>query len=102
MSDNPIKFPSSEPSSEDDLSCHQSSEEDDSSDDWRASDYSLPWSSEKEDLEEEEDEDEDDDEEEEDDSGDSTPTSTRLLPSDQGEHDPLALTERITFRLRSL
>jgi len=101
MSDNPIKFPGSESSSEDDLSCHQCSEEDDSSNDWRASDYSLPWSSEKEDLEEE-DEDEDDDEEEGDDSSDSTPTSTHLLPSEQGEHDPLALTERITFRLRSL
>ena len=61
MSDNPIKFPSSEPSSEDDLSCHQSSEEDDSSDDWRASDYSPPWSSEKEDEEEDDEDDNDSD-----------------------------------------
>ena len=76
---------------------HHSSEEDVSSDDWRSSDYSSPWSSDKEDPEEE-----DEDEEEKDDSGDSTPTLTPLLPSEQGEHDPLALTERITFRLCSL
>jgi hypothetical protein len=36
------------------LAAHQSSEEDVSSDDWRSSDYSPMWSSEKEDLEEEE------------------------------------------------
>ena len=68
MSDNPIKFLSSESSNEDDLSCHRSSKEDGSSDNWRASYYSPPWSSEKEDPEEEEDEDE---EEDDDDSGDS-------------------------------
>jgi hypothetical protein len=62
MSDNPIKFPSSPSSSEDDLPSHQSSEEDISSDDWMPSDYSPPWSSKKEDLEEEDkDEDEEDD-----------------------------------------
>jgi hypothetical protein len=68
MSNNPIKFPSSESSSEDDLSCP--SEEDVSSNDWRASDYSPSWSSKKEDLEKEEDEDEDEEEEEEDDNDD--------------------------------
>jgi hypothetical protein len=57
MSDNPIKFSSSLSSSEDDLPAHQSFEEDVSSDDWRPSDYSPPWSSKKED---DEDEDEDD------------------------------------------
>jgi hypothetical protein len=41
------------------LPAHQSSKEDVSSDDWRFSNYSPPWSFEKEDLEEE-DEDEDD------------------------------------------
>jgi hypothetical protein len=54
ISDSPIKFPSSPSSSKDDLAAHQSSEEDVSSDDWRSSDYSPLWSSEKEDLEEEE------------------------------------------------
>ena len=59
MSDNPIKFPSSPSSSEDELPSQHSSEENVSSDDGM-SDYSPPWSS-KEDLEEE-DEDEDEDE----------------------------------------
>jgi hypothetical protein len=58
MLDNPIKFPSSLSSSEDELPAHQSSKEDVSSDDWMPSDYSPLWSSKKEDLEEE-DEDED-------------------------------------------
>ena len=87
MSDSPIKFPSSPSSSEDDLLAHQSSEEDVSSDDWRPSDYSPPWSSEKEDLEEE---DEDDADAEDDDPTPTpmTPTQTlpRLLPSERGEH----------------
>jgi len=61
MLDSPIKFPSSPSSSEDDLPAHHSFEEDISSDDWRSSDYSPPWSSEKEDPEEEDDEDEDED-----------------------------------------
>ena len=61
MSDNPIKFPSSLSSSEEDLLAHQSSEEDVSSNDWRSFDYSPSWSSEKEDPEEDQDEDEDDD-----------------------------------------
>ena len=57
MSDSPIKFPSSESSSEDDLLAHQSFEEDSSSYDWRASDYSPLWSSEKDSEEEEDEED---------------------------------------------
>jgi hypothetical protein len=62
MSDSPIEFPSNPSSSEDDLPAHQSSEEDVSFDDWRPSNYSRPWSSEKEDpeMEDEEYEDEDD------------------------------------------
>ena len=43
---------------QDELPSHHSSEENVSSDDWM-SDYSPPWSSEKEDLEEEDDKDED-------------------------------------------
>jgi hypothetical protein len=58
MSDNPIKFPSSLSSSEDELPSHHS-EENISSDDGM-SDYSPPWSFEKEDLEEEDEEDKDD------------------------------------------
>ena len=68
MSDSPIKFPSSPSSSEDDLPAHQSSEEDVSSDDWRPFDYSPPWSSEKEDLEEEDADAEDDNDDSDDDS----------------------------------
>jgi hypothetical protein len=64
MLDSPIKFSSNESSSEDDLPAHQSSEEEISSDIWRASDYSPTWSFEKEDPEEE---DKDEEEEEEDD-----------------------------------
>ena len=75
-------------SSEDDLPAHQSSEEDVSSDDWRSSDYSPPWSSEKEDPEEDDEDDADD--------SDSDTTSTHLHPSERGEH------ERIIFRLSSL
>jgi hypothetical protein len=67
MAKSPIKFPSSESSSEDDLPAHQSSEKDVSSDDWRYFDYSPLWSFEKEDLEEEEDKEE---EEEDDDDAD--------------------------------
>ena len=52
ISDRPIKFPNNPSSSDDDLPAHQSSEEDVSSDDWRSSNYSPPWSSEKEDPEE--------------------------------------------------
>jgi len=90
MSDIPIKFPSSLSSSEDDLLAHQSSKEDVSSNDWRSSDYSPPWSSEKEDLEDEDedkDEDDADAEDADDDSYDSalTPTSPRLLPSERGD-----------------
>ena len=73
MSDNPIKFPSSPSSSEDELPSHHSSEENVSFDD-RMSDYSPPWSSEKEDpeVEEEGEEDEDDtDDDPEDDDSDS-------------------------------
>jgi hypothetical protein len=65
MSDNPIKFPSSPSSSEDELPSHHSSEENVSFNDGM-SDYSPPWSSEKEDSEEDEDEDEDEDDAEDD------------------------------------
>jgi hypothetical protein len=72
MSDSPIKFPSSPLSNEDDLPAHQSFEEDVSADDWRPSNYSPPWSSEKEDPEEEDEEDKDeDDAEDENDNSDS-------------------------------
>ena len=57
MLDGPIKFPSSPSSSEDDLPAHHSSKEHISSDEWMSSNYSPPWSSEKEDPEEDEDED---------------------------------------------
>ena len=70
MSDNPIKFPNSLSSSEDGLLAHQSSEEDVSSNDWMPSDYSPPWSSEKEDEDEDEDEDEEDDADADDDTDD--------------------------------
>ena len=71
MFDSPIKF-SSSLSSEDDLLAHQSSEEDVSSDDWMPSDYSPPWSSKKEDLEEEdEDKDKENDADADDDNDDS-------------------------------
>jgi hypothetical protein len=82
MSDSPIKFPSSPSSSDDDLPAHQSSEEDVSSNDWRSSDYSPPWSSEKEDLEEENEEDKDEDDANTKDDNDSsiTPTLTLTLP----------------------
>jgi hypothetical protein len=56
MADNPIKFPSSPSSSEDELPSHHSFEENVSSDDWM-SDYSPPWSSKKDLDEEDEDED---------------------------------------------
>ena len=56
MSDNPIRFASSPSSSEDKLPSHHSSKENVSSDDGM-SDYSPPWSSEKEDLEEKDEED---------------------------------------------
>jgi len=70
MSDSPIKFPSSPSSSEDDLPAHQSSKEDVYSNDWMPSDYSPPWSSEKEDEDEDEDEDEEDDADADDDTDD--------------------------------
>jgi hypothetical protein len=60
MSDSPIKFSSSESSSEDDLLAHQSSEVEISSDVWRAFDYSPSWSFEKEDPEEEDEVEEED------------------------------------------
>ena len=79
MSDNPIKFPSSPLSSDDDLPAHLSFEEDVSSDNWMPSDYSPPWTSKKVDSEDEdEDEDleedadaDDDDDDDSDDSDDS-------------------------------
>jgi len=89
MSNSPIKFPNSSSSSEDDLPTHQSFEEDVSYNDWRSSDYSPPWSSEKEDPEEEEEEDEDkddtdtdaeDDDDDDDDSDDSDSNSDFALP----------------------
>jgi len=60
MSDNPIKFPSSPSSSEDEFPSHHSSKENISSDDRMSSDYSPLWSSKKEEPEEEDEEDEDD------------------------------------------
>jgi hypothetical protein len=59
------------------LPAHQSSEEDVSSDDWRSSDYSPPWSSEKEDPEEE---DEDNADANDDDSDDSNSDSDFASP----------------------
>ena len=56
MLNNPIKFPSSPSSNENELPSHHSSEENVSSDD-RMSDYSPPWTSEKEDPEEEDEDD---------------------------------------------
>ena len=80
MSDNPIKFPSIPSSSEDELSSHHSFEENVSSDDGM-SDYSPPWSSEK-DLEEvdEEDEDEDNADTEDDDDNSDDSDSNFILP----------------------
>ena len=66
MSDNPIKFPSSPSSSEDELPSHHSSKENISSDDGM-SDYSPLRISKKKDTEEEEEEDEDDADAEDDD-----------------------------------
>ena len=76
MSDIPIKFPSSLSSSEDDLLAHQSSEEDVSFDDWMPSDYSPPWSSEKENPEEEEDDANADTEDDDDDSDDDSDSNS--------------------------
>ena len=70
MSDSPIKFPSSLLSSEDELPSHYSSEENVSSNDGM-SNYSPPWSSEKEDLEEEDEDEDDADADAEDDDDDS-------------------------------
>jgi hypothetical protein len=70
MSDNPIKFPSSPSSSEDELPSYHSFEENISSSDGM-SDYSPPWSSEKENPEEEDEEDEDKDDTEYSDDSDS-------------------------------
>ena len=73
MSDSPSKFPSSPSSNEDELPSHHSSEENISSNDGM-SNYSLPWSSKKEDPEEEDEDDadtEDDNDDFDDDSDDS-------------------------------
>jgi hypothetical protein len=70
MSDNPIKFPSSPSSSEDELPSYHSFEENISSSDGM-SDYSPPWSFEKENPEEEDEEDEDKDDTEYSDDSDS-------------------------------
>jgi hypothetical protein len=94
MSDNPIKFLSSPLFSEDELLSHHSSKENVSSDDGMF-DYSPPWSSKKEDLEEEDKDDanvEDDDDDSDDNSMTLTLTSPRLLPSERGN----------IFRLSSL
>jgi hypothetical protein len=74
MSNNPIKFPSNPSSSENELPSYHSSEENVSSNDG-LSDYSPPWSSEKEDPEEEDEEDEDNADAEDDDNDDSDFTS---------------------------
>ena len=66
MLDNPIKFLSSPPSSEDKLPSHHSSEENIFSND-RMSDYSPPWSSKKDPEEKDEDEDDADADAEDDD-----------------------------------
>jgi hypothetical protein len=80
--DKPIKFPSNPSSSEDKLPSHHYSKENVSSNDGM-SDYSPPWSSDKEDLEEE---DEDDVNAEPKTTMMmilmTTPTSPRLLPSE--------------------
>jgi hypothetical protein len=69
MSDSPIKFPSSPSSNEDELPSHHSSEENVSTNDGM-SDYSPPWSSEKEDLDEEDEDDADADAEDDDEDSD--------------------------------
>ena len=85
MSDRPIKFPSSPSSSKDELPSHHSSEENVSFEDGMF-DYSPPWSSEKEDLEEEDedkddtDTDAEDDDDDDDDSDDSDSNSDFALP----------------------
>ena len=79
MSNSPIKFPSSPSSSEDELPSHHSTEENVSSDDGM-SDYSPPWSSEKEDPEEEDEDDADGDADVEDDSDDSDSGSDFASP----------------------
>jgi hypothetical protein len=84
MSDNPIKFPRSPSSSEDDLPTHHSSEEDISSDEWMSSDHIPLWSSKKEDPEEEDEDDAntdaEDDDDSDDDSNDSNSDSNFALP----------------------
>jgi hypothetical protein len=91
MSDNPIKFPSSPSSSEDELPSYHSFEENISSSNGM-SDYSPPWSSEKEDPEEEDEEDEDKDDTEDSDDSDSNFASPppkrarRLLSSARGSY----------------
>ena len=76
----PIKFPSSSSSSEDELPSHQSSKENVSSNDGM-SDYSPPWSFEKEDPEEDDEEDEnEDDADAEDVDGSSDSDSDFALP----------------------
>jgi hypothetical protein len=77
MSNNPIKFPSSPSSSKDELPSHHSSKENVSSDD-EMSDYSPPWSSEKEDLEEDEDDVDIDVKGDEDDSDDNSDDSNSV------------------------
>ena len=102
MSDSPIKFPSSPSSNEDELPSHHSFEENVSSDDGM-SNYSPPWSSEKEDPEKEDEEDkhdadadaEDDDDDSNDDSDDSDSDSDFVSPRPK-------LARRAIFRLSSL
>jgi hypothetical protein len=80
MSDSPIKFSSGPTSSEDELPSHHSKENVSSSDGML--DYSPPWSSKKEDLEEEDEDDADADAEDDsnDDSNDSDSDSDFALP----------------------
>ena len=89
ISDSPNKFLGSPSSSEDELPSHHSSEENVSFDD-RMSDYSPPWSSEKEDPEEEDeddvdtnvkDDDDDSDTDSDDSDSDSDSDSDFALPS---------------------
>ena len=71
MLGSPIKFPSSPSSSEDKLPSHHSS------DDWMSSNYSPPWSSKKEDLEEKDEDDADADDDDDSDSDFDSPPPKR-------------------------
>jgi hypothetical protein len=104
MSKSPIKFPSSRSSSEDELPSHHSSEENVSSDDGM-SNYSPPWSSEKEDLEKEDEEDKDEDDtnakaKDDDDSDDSDSNFTSPPPKGARQAQS-SLREDHIFRLSS-